>query len=232
MDKSKREFGEGPVYTITNYIYWFLVSNIYFMLVNIPIISIIGVAFYIGLEKIPEGFYYIVFISSIPMGPAMAALLSVMGKLAREKSINATRDFFKAYKTNFIQSLITWTAEIIIMCILVFDVKFIRLKGYPENINTLIFVIMIFIFLLNIYIFPIISRFYLKTSDILKISAYYMVKKFNITILNVLSFVVVGFIFVKISTIIMLFGASIISYSLMFNEQKILSEIEDKIKED
>ena len=30
MAKSKREFGEGPIYTITNYIFWFFLGNLYF----------------------------------------------------------------------------------------------------------------------------------------------------------------------------------------------------------
>lgn len=41
MAKAKREFGEGPIYTITNYIYWFFLGNLYFLLLNIPLLFIL-----------------------------------------------------------------------------------------------------------------------------------------------------------------------------------------------
>ena len=43
----------------------------------------------------------ILMLSSIPIGPALTALLSLMGKLTREGDIDVTKDFFEAYKVNF-----------------------------------------------------------------------------------------------------------------------------------
>src|ERR1035437_608174 len=105
MAKSKREFGEGPIYTITNYIFWFFLGNLYFLLLNIPLLFILIVLLSNGTNSLPEGFTTIIVLCCIPIGPAATALLSVMGKLIREKDINITKDFFKAYKTNFFQSL-------------------------------------------------------------------------------------------------------------------------------
>ena len=153
-----------------------------------------------------------------------------MGKLIREKDINITKDFFKAYKANFFQSLFFWTLEVIIICILFIDTRFFISKGYPQILTFLIFIIIAFIFLISLYVFPIISRFYLGWKDILKTAAYYSIKKFHITILNLASFIVVGFIFFKVSTFILLFMSSAICYLLMFYQQKILLEIEEKLK--
>ncbi|HEY8805406.1 MAG TPA: hypothetical protein VIM42_09945, partial [Clostridium sp.] len=61
-------------------------------------------------------------------------------------------------------------------------------------------------------------------------AAYYTIKKFHITILNCASFLIVGFIFFKISTFVLVFASSIICYLIMFYEQKILLEIEEKLK--
>lgn len=230
MDRSKREFGEGPIYTITNYIYWFLLGNIYFWILNIPLLSIIAVVLYKGINEIPNGFYFVIFICCIPIGPASTALLSVMGKLVREKNIDITKNFFKAYKTNFSQSLFVWVLEMIIMAILIIDIKFIISSNYPRSIVIAIFIIMAFVFSISLYVFPIISKFYLKTKDIFEISLYYTIRRFDITILNLFSFIVVGLIFIKVSALVLLFASSIICYLLMLYQKKILLEIEGKLE--
>jgi len=230
MAKSKREFGEGPVYTITNYIFWFFLGNLYFLLLNIPLLIVLIVFLSNGTKPLPEGYTSIIILCCIPIGPAATALLSVMGKLIREKDINMTKDFFKAYKANFFQSLFFWALEIIIISILIIDISFINSSSFPRVITIFILIVIAFIFLMSLYVFPIISRFYLGTKDIIKNAAYYTIKKFNITILNLASFIVVGFIFFKVSSFILLFMWSIIFYLLMFYQQKILLEIEERLK--
>ncbi|MFT5873535.1 MAG: putative membrane protein YesL [Clostridium sp.] len=230
MAKSKREFGEGPLYTITNYIFWFFLGNLYFLLLNIPLVLILIVFLSNGANTIPQGFTFIFIICCIPIGPAATALLSVMGKLIREKDINITKDFFKAYKTNFFQSLFFWTLEIILMCILFLDIRFFISSSYPQFLTIFIYVITAFVFSISMYVFPIISRFYINSKNILKLAAYYSIKKFYITILNFTSFLAVGFIFFKVSTFILVFISSIICYLIMFYQQKILFEIEESFK--
>ncbi|MBW9157443.1 DUF624 domain-containing protein [Clostridium sp. FP2] len=230
MSKTKREFGEGPIYSISNYIFWFLSGNFYFCLLNIPLLFILLVLISNGGVLMPPWFASIVILCCIPIGPAATALLSVMGKLIREKDINITKDFFKAYKTNFFQSLFFWILEMLIIGILFIDTRFFISKGYPQIITSFIFIIIIFIFLISLYVYPIISRFYLSWKDILKTATYYSIKKIHITLLNFASFLVVGFLLFKVSNFVLLFMASTICYLLMFYQQKILIEIEDNLK--
>ena len=230
MAKSKREFGEGPIYTITNYIFWFFLGNLYFLLMNIPLLFILLVFLSNSGNPLPEGFFTIVMICCIPVAPAATALLSVMGKLIREKDLNITKDFFKAYKTNFFQSLYFGALELIILVILFIDIRFFISSSYPRFITIVIFIGMIFIFLTSLYVFPLISRFYLGTKDIFKTAAYYTIRKFHITLLNCASFLIVGFIFFKISTFVLVFASSIICFLIMYYEQTILLEIEGKLK--
>ena len=230
MANLKREFGEGPIYTITNYIFWFFLGNLYFLLLNIPLLFILIALFSNGSNTIPQGFIPIIIICCIPIGPAATALLSVMGKLIREKDINITKDFFKAYKVNFFQSLFFWSLEIIILSILFIDIKLVISNSYPKFLTVFIFIVVAFIFSMSLYVFPIISRFYLSTKDILKTAAYYTIRKFHITILNLASFLVVILIFFKVSTFILVFISSIICYLIMFYQQKILLEIECNLK--
>ncbi|MCJ7689533.1 MAG: DUF624 domain-containing protein [Clostridiaceae bacterium] len=228
MAKSKREFGEGPIYTITNYIFWFFLGNLYFMLLNIPLFMALVVLSSSGSNPLPQGFIIVFIICCVPIGPAITALLSVMGKLIREKEINITKDFFKAYKTNFFQSLIFWTIELIIISILLFDTRFLVSHSYSQILINVIYVIIAFIFLISLHAFPIMSRFYLNLKDIVKLSSYFTIRKFHITILNCTSFIVVGFILYTVSTVAFIFMWSIVCYLIMFYEQKILIEIEDR----
>lgn len=230
MAKLKRDFGEGPIYTITNYIFWFFLGNLYFILLNIPLLFILITLLSNGTNAISQGFIPIIVICCIPIGPAATALLSVMGKLIRKKDINITKDFFKAYKVNFFQSLFFWSLEMIILSILFIDIKLVIASSYPKFLTVSIFIVITFIFSMGLYVFPIISRFYLSTKDILKTAAYYTIRKFNITILNLASFLVVILIFFKVSTFILVFISSIICYLIMFYQQNILLEIECNIK--
>lgn len=232
MAKSKKEFGEGPLYTITNYIFWFLLGNLYFLLLNIPLVLMLIILVSNGANKIPQGFITILVLCCIPIAPAATALFSVMGKLIREKDINITKDYFKAYKTNFTQSLLFGTLEIMLICILSIDIKYFISSAFPKVLTVSIFVIIVFVFSINLYVFPIISRFYLNWKDVLKTATYYTIKKFNITLLCLSSFLIVIFIFLKVSNLILLFISSIVCYLIMYYQKNILLEIENKLKKD
>jgi uncharacterized membrane protein YesL len=230
MAKSKREFGEGPIYSITNYIFWFFLGNLYFLLLNIPLLFVLLVLLSNGTKALPPGFTSIIVICCLPIAPAATALLSVMGKLIREKDIRLTQDFFKAYKANFFQSLFFGALEIIIVTVLFIDIRFFISNSYPQVLIVFLYTVIAFIFSMSLYIFPLISRFYLSAKDILKTAAYYTIRKFNITILNLSSFLVVGFIFFKVHTFVLVFISSIVCYLLMYYQQKILLEIEEHLK--
>lgn len=228
MSRPKREFGEGPLFTIGDYISWFLLGNLYFLLLNIPLIIIVMLLLSNGTTPLPQGFIFIVALCCIPLGPSVTALLSVMGKLVRNKDVNITKDFFKAYKVNFSQSLFFGFLETVIMFALYLDVKFFISSGYPRALVVFVLIFMILIFLLSLHLFPIISRFYFSKKDILKISAYYTIKKFKNTLFNFALILLAVLVFFRVSTIIAVCIFSITCYGIMFYEQKILLDIEDK----
>lgn len=230
MAKSKREFGEGPISTITNYILCFLLSNFYFFLMNIPLVYITIVLLANGKNPLPSGFGVIVLLCCIPIGPAATALCSTMGKLVREKDIVVTKTFFKAYKQSFLQSLFLWTLELIILVSAYLNLNYLAVNHYSKIITIFIYVIIIYVVNIGIYAFPIVSRFYLKSKDVLKFSIYYAFKKINTTILNIGTIVLAGYIILNVSNFISLFIISVACYIIMYNEQKVLVEIEETIQ--
>jgi uncharacterized membrane protein YesL len=221
----KKEFGEGIVYTITNYIWWFVLANIYFGLVNIPFILV-----YLGSTaggKFEFSFLFV--LSLLPAGPAITALLSVMGKLVRDKDVNVTKDFFKAYKTNFMESLFYWAAFIIVLGVLYIDILYFNSKPQIIFIKYIFIGIGIIAVSTSFYIFAVISRFYLRAIDVLKIALYYSIKKLHLTIFNWAYLFGLSVLLTRISgAVFILAGWSILAYLLMFNMKGVLSEIEEK----
>ena len=66
MAKSKREFGEGPLHTITNYIFWFFLGNLYFFLLNIPLIFVLIVVLSNGGQQFHPGLFLLLFYAVYP----------------------------------------------------------------------------------------------------------------------------------------------------------------------
>lgn len=224
----KKDFGEGPLFTITNYIWWLFLGNFYFMLCSFLLILTI-VAYKEKLFTDGLGFFLI---SLLPEGPAFTALLSIMGKLIREKDINVTYDYFKAYKINFIQSLFAWTLQVIVVFIIIEDLRITRTMIYGKFIIPIFIMILIFLIVIGFYVYPILTRFYLSIKDLTKLSIYYSIKKIKNSLYAV--FIVTFAVFmIKYMAILSLFlFGSVISYLIMYVQQDVLKEIEEKKKND
>lgn len=226
MSTKNNCFGEGIVFTISDYFLNFLMGSVYFWLLNIPLIM-----YLVMYSKEPSFVSKLfLFITLIPIFPAGSALLSVMGKLFKNKDVNITRDFFYAYKTNFIISI---KVGLIQVCL--FGIFYLE-KRYMDSIEGLQFfryLIEIFILisiLINFYLFPIISRFYVGVFDLYKLSIYYLIRKPYIGILAMIMIYLLGFIRYKLSFILALFFTSVLGYFVMSMMNNILIILESRIK--
>lgn len=221
----KKEFYQGIILSITNYIWFFLMGNFYFWLMNIPFI-LIGISIIINKSNSES---LILIITTIPMGPAFTALLSVMGRLIREGDVEVTKDFFRSYKTNFLESVFFWCSGIIILFIAYIDIIYLETKYKVIYLDVLYKLIIIILISVGFYIFPIISRFFLEKKTIVKLSFKYFVKKINITIIISAMVFIVWFISSKLAIIMIFFSSSIICYVIMFFQKNLLIEIEENL---
>lgn len=224
MAKSN-EFGEGIFFTITNYIWWFLLSSVYFALANLLFIFV-----WIGTSgKGASSFNLITVVSLLPTGPALVALFSVMGKLVRENDVNMTKDFFKAYKKNFFEALFYWGIFLIILSIIYIDITYLNLNVQLRFFKIILISIAFILISMMFYVLPIISRFFFRVRDVFKISFYYALKKIHITILNWICLVGLSYILMRTSSsILMFFFWSVLCYLIMLNEKLIFAKIEEK----
>ena len=231
----KREFGEGPIFTITNYIFWFMAGSFYFAICNILLIFTFLALATTDPQQVTSGgadfsFLTMILISAIPTGPAITALLSAMGKLVREKDVNITKDYFRAYKENFKQSLFVWVLELAAIGILIIDVYFFSRQSYGTFVVPFIFAIGIVILTMGLFAFPIISRFHMKTKDIIRLSFYYVIVKFKITFLNIAAIIIAVFAVSKFP-ITIIFIACVVCYLLMYYQKDLFKELENQIKD-
>ncbi|MEH7081253.1 YesL family protein [Neobacillus drentensis] len=163
---------------VFNYGYWFLMFNLYFAIANIPFILALST-----LQFVPSNMIYY-FITLIPMGPALAALITSLNKLAVEKDISVTKDYWHFYKGKFSESMRLWSITLALLFILAMDIAVFMDKSVFALVSPLF--IILSILLLNMVICGLVimtqTKHTLKTLFIL--SFYYSIKKFFITFLN------------------------------------------------
>ncbi|MGV8983419.1 DUF624 domain-containing protein [Clostridium sp.] len=232
MANNNSQFGEGIFFTMANYIFWFFMGNIYFALMNIPLIFILTVIFTNITSQFSPAVYFIIVICCIPVGPSATALFSVMGKLSRDKEINITNDFFKAYKTNFTQSLFLWVIEILIIIALFMYSRFFTNHNFPQIFTILMYIFICFVATIGLYILPILSRFYMKTKDIIRVAAYYFVRKPYVSLLNLSMLIISSFLFIRFALLVLIFLSSIIAFIIMCFERELFLELEEKQSRD
>lgn len=216
--ESKQEFGQGILYTITNYIYWLFLSNIYFILANS-----IFLFFFMTLQ---QSFSNIIlyFLALIPTGPAISALYYSMEKLIRTKELSPTKDFFEGYKKNLKDTLLLWIPILIVFFILLVDFQY--LQGSNQILANVMLLLMIIGATLTMNILAINTRFKFRIRDIYKLAVYYSFNKFKNTIGGMFIIFLVGVLTVLTTNFLILFISSIVAYLLIVNAKGMLNDIE------
>lgn len=208
---------DRPIYIIMKYLYYFLITNFYFVLCNFLFFS----AFYLAdftFENI-----LLFYMTLIPMGPSITALLSTMGKLVRQKEVSATSEYFKAYRSNFTITMKYWIIQLTVIFILLIDVYY---STNNDNILSPLFLILLLISLfVMLYAFPIISRFEVKIKNLIIISIYSNFKFPKATLLNMSSLIAFGIIYINFPSISSLFSISLIAYFVMYNLDEPLEKL-------
>ncbi|MEH7093727.1 YesL family protein [Neobacillus vireti] len=163
---------------IFNYGYWFLMLNLYFAIANIPFILALST-----LQFIPSNMIYY-FITLIPMGPALAALMASLNKIVVEKDISVTKDFWKFFKGGFPASILLWTITLALLFILTIDIAVFMDKSLFAIVSPLFIILSLLLLNMVICGLVIMTKTNHKLKSLFILSFYYSIKKFYITILN------------------------------------------------
>lgn len=215
----------SPLYRILNYVMYFFITNILFLLMISPLV----VYWVIFQDNISTT---VLLLLSILIGPSITTMFSVMGKLIREGDISPVKDFFYFYKINLGQSLLISIILNIAISIAYFDMNYFSQSG--NIVMTYLFLTaLILVLIINLYIYPLISRYNLRTFHTLKISMNLFIKKPYISLTSAsIIIIILGLLRVtKLSLIGLLFGVSIICYIIMKVQKKTIDGLENYIKD-
>lgn len=212
---------DRPIYMMVKYLYCFFLINFYFVVCNV----LFFIVFYLA-DLVFENIL-LFYITLIPMGPSITAVLSSMGKFVREKDVNPTKDFFIAYKTHFIPTMKYWLIQLTMIFILLIDI--LQTVTDTSLFSIVYLILLIVCLLIMIYALPIISRFEVRMKNLFIVSIYANFKYIKTTLLNVSTVIAFGIIYFKYPSITSLFMVSLIGYFVMYNLQKPMLQMEKEL---
>lgn len=219
---SYSDFEEKKINKVFNYLHWFFLSSLYFLLCNI--LNVLAIyLFEININNI-----FIFFVSLILTGPALTALLGVMNKIIYDNYVDITIDFFKGYKENFLDSLKLWIGFLTIAFVLIFDLNLCFINNKFLFLITPMISMLIIDIIITSYSLPIISKYRINLLNAIKLSLYFTVKNPIITIINLFIISVSIYIFIYSKAIIGLFSASISCLLIIKNMKYLFLFIENK----
>lgn len=222
--KSKRGFGEGPLFVFASHVMTFFIYNLYFLAVNV-LLGLYVLTY--GFVITPESKYVLV-LAFLPLGPAMTALYSSMGRLVREGDL-PKRDYFCAYRANFIPSMKAWSLLLALLFLFYIDIQFFKDKSYGLFFVPVFQVLILLLVLSSFYLFPLITRFQLKTKDVFKTSLYYVFSYFKATLFFAVLILMEATLFTRFPGFAIPFIFSIHAYVVMFSLNQVLKKTEDHI---
>ncbi|MDX8044560.1 DUF624 domain-containing protein [Gracilibacillus sp. S3-1-1] len=203
---------EKPLFTAIQYVYYFLLTNIHFMLAN----SLFLVAF-VFVEMTVQNIL-LFYLTLLPAGPSLAALYATMGKVIRERDLNPTKDFWSYYKKNFRLSTKYWFIQWTILTVLIVDIYYAN--QFLPILSPVFLLLFIFSLFILLYAFPIMSRFEVKLKNLFIVSIYAIFRYFKTTLLHITTLISLAIIYYAAPSITIWFCMSTAAFFLMFNMKK------------
>lgn len=130
----------------------------------------------------------------ITIGPATAALYYTTVKVVRRERGYLMKEFFRSFRLNFKLGLLSGITITALFLILFFNRNFASEleSNYKFILWSVYNALIILLFLISIYIFPILSRFKMSYGSLFKTSLFMAIKHFPTTILIGVIIIVFG----------------------------------------
>ena len=132
----------------------------------------------------------------VTFGASLSALYSMTLKMVRNEEDYTVRGFFKAFRENLKQGMIFGVAVLVILATVILNIKLIGdiNTGIALGIKIICFAISIWLFLMALYVFPIIARFRMKLGAIYKNAFLICVTNFKKTLILLAMYIPVFFL--------------------------------------
>ncbi|HLV09563.1 MAG TPA: DUF624 domain-containing protein [Halanaerobiales bacterium] len=138
---------DSPLYKFMNMFYNLLVLNFLWILFSIPLFTI---------------------------GASTTALFYVTRKIFKDRDYSTpVKGFWKSFKGNFRQATVIWLILSLFLMMILFNIRNIHIVGNLSGFFIVVYyVILAELIIISIYIFPLLSRYYIKTADAFKASFF------------------------------------------------------------
>ena len=178
--------------------------------------------------------YTLVCLPIVTIGPATSALYYATVKSIRRDRSYPIKEFFKAFKRDFKQSFVVGLILVVVGVILYVDVKFAInfINNSLTYMRYLYLIIGIVVSFIAVYIFPLISRFSLKLSELFKLSFYLALRHLLTTVVSVIM-LFGSFVLVYISAgLAMIFVPVLVNLLISIMMEKVLIKCMDMVQTD
>lgn len=219
----KKNYGQGPLFVITNFVYVFFMNSVLFILCNL----LFFIVSFILKPTLPNMLYY--FITIIPMGPALSALIYSTTKFISEKEASPAKHFFHGYKRNFKDSLKLWIPLNIILFIFIVDLQdfYVYRSGYHSVMSIVLLIAIVFLMISGFYALLINTHFVFRTKDVVRLSFHYLFTKIKASLGNIALIIIFFFVATITSTLLIILLSSVICYLFVLNSRSILEDVKD-----
>ncbi len=149
----------------------------------------------------------------ITAGASFTAMHYVLLKITRNEEGNIIEQYFYAFKMNFRQATILWILMLIVYVLLFVDWRIMRMQGdeFEGIVIILLYAAIAIIYLVSLYIFPVLSRYQNTIGGTIKTA--FAMSVYGITMLRTF---IAGIIALVPLVILYIFGYSVIPLFLAF----------------
>lgn len=220
------DFNMSKFQIFSEYVIWFLLGNVYFLICNLPIILFLV---FIGTKNINTSL--ILFgVCLIPLGPSLTALFYSMSKIVKYKEVAITKAFFSSYIKNFFQSVALSGTQALLIIALTVNLQIFKKLSFGYILTPLFYILFALTLLLTFYAYPLLSRFHMKTLDIFRLSFILIFTSPFITLGNII-IILFSFVLIDIkASYASLFIISVTCFLIIFLEEHLLKRLESQSK--
>jgi len=215
-------FDMEKVMSFFNYVYYFFILNLLFLLSNSPFL---GFYFLLGISSIDE-LLPLFLLCLLPLAPSLCALFYCMNKLIINKDIYPCREYITGYKSNFKQSIVIGFMQLI--CVFIICISMRVLASIPQLtiFSFILLVELALIILMTPFLYLFASRYTMKSIAIIKVSIITVFGKPLYALGNVIVFLFMLMLFEIIAGTTFLFIGVVYSFLIVLSNKKLFCILE------
>ncbi len=205
-------------------IFYFLLINLLFLLFNLPMLLFF---LFVGMNKVIA--YLPLFLTCmIPFFPALSAVYYAMLKVVKGTEVSPIKDFWKGYRSDWLQKLRLSCLHLLTVFILVSNIQFFSksIVVLPLVIFFCVLLLGAFLIIPNLYLLA--SRYQMGNFALLKAALILTVTRPIYTLGSAVAFLIILLLLELAAGITVLFVASVYGFLVVFMSRQLLDSLEQK----